>query len=96
MSLTRYMYALAQGLNVNFLACGTTGYGKSYLLEGNWAEPGLILYVGETLYNHMEKKRSDGSSSRRISNFNYTVRIKYVELIDEEVTDLLCNTFNTD
>jgi hypothetical protein len=96
MSLTRYVYAFAQGFNVNFLACSTTGSGKSYLLEGNRAEPGLILYVGETLFNHMEKKRSDASSSKRISSFNYTVRIKYVEVIDEEVMDLLSNTFNTD
>ena len=96
MSLTRYVYAFAQGFNVNFLAVGTTGSGKSYLMEGSRAEPGLILYVGETLFNHMEKKRSDATSSRRISTFNYTVRIKFVEVIDEEVTDLLSSNFNTE
>ena len=96
MSLTRYIYAFAQGFNVSFIASGTTGSGKSYLLEGNRTEPGLILYSGETLFNHMEKKRSDASGSRRISGFNYTVRIKYVEIIDEEVSDLLSTNFNTD
>jgi len=46
----------------------------------------------DALFNSMEnKKYHTKSSQNQIRDFSYTVRVRYIEIIDEEIKDLLAN-----
>lgn len=96
LGLRQFAFAFVQGYNVSFLANGTTGSGKSYLMEGDRKDPGLILLTGDLIFSFLEKKKIDQESSGRVKSYNYSVRIRYCEIINEEVNDLLAFSYNND
>lgn len=96
MSLHPYLMLWSRGWNISFLANGSTGSGKSYLLEGNRQDPGLILLLGDYSFTILNKKRDDLLNSGRARSYKYSLRIKYVEIVNEEITDLLAFSYNSD
>lgn len=48
--LSDYTGPLLQGLNVQLLAIGSTGAGKTLTLEGNIKEQGMIMLFGSTIF----------------------------------------------
>lgn len=90
-SLTPYLNPFIQGFSVSLFAFGSSGSGKSQTVEGNKKEPGLILLFSDSLFNLLENKKFHTNSGRnsQTQSFSYGVRIRYVEIIDEEINDLL-------
>ena len=66
---------------------GSTGSGKTHCMEGNKTDPGLVNLMADNLFNILEDKRfrTGGGSG----NFQFQIKIRYIEIIDEEVKDLL-------
>lgn len=96
LSLQQFIILWSKGWNINFLANGSSGSGKSYLLEGNRQDPGLILLVAEYAFTVLNKKRESLMSSGRAKNYSYSLRIKFIEAVNEEITDLLAFSYNSD
>ena len=96
LSLHDFIMIWTRGWNVCFTANGSSGSGKSYLLEGSRQDPGLILLVGDYAFTVLNKKRNDYVSSGRARNYSYSIRMKYVEIVNEEITDLLAFSYNSD
>lgn len=74
---------------------GATGSGKTHALEGNKSDPGLVSLLADNLFNILEDKRyrqNAGGAGDLNPNFTFSVKIKFIEVIDEEVHDLLAPT----
>ncbi|XP_071087472.1 kinesin-II 95 kDa subunit-like [Haliotis cracherodii] len=67
------------GYNVSFLALGTAGSGRSFLLKGSDQDPGIVPQMIDTLFKQM------ADSSKKA----YLVTVSYLEVLDEKLTDLL-------
>ena len=88
-----YLRAVIEGVNIAILGFGTTGSGKTYNLEGDGADPGIVNYFVKSIFESLDEKkyrlgatRTTGSSSQ---SFGYSVKIRYIEVVDEEIFDLL-------
>lgn len=89
----RFLRAVLEGVNVAIMSLGTTGSGKSYSIEGDGADPGIISYFVKSIFESLDEKkyrlgatRNTGSNSQ---SFDYSVKMRYVEVVDEEICDLL-------
>ncbi|KAJ7285810.1 kinesin 2 [Mycena rebaudengoi] len=80
---------VVMGYNCTLFAYGQTGTGKTYTMQGDLnptplgnpsANAGMIPRVLFRLFHHLESTASD-----------YSVKISYVELYNEELRDLLAN-----
>ncbi|KAG9032021.1 kinesin motor protein cin8 [Tulasnella sp. JGI-2019a] len=78
---------VVSGYNCTLFAYGQTGTGKTYTMQGDLtpsvtggpcAEAGMIPRVLSRLYQHLESSVAD-----------YSVKISYIELYNEELRDLL-------
>jgi hypothetical protein len=89
-------------VNYSLFTFGSKGSGKTFALEGNHTETGLYLLFYDKLYLELESKRAgifeelqshsrQNSSSMIEANFSYKIRMKYIELKDEGIIDLLQN-----
>ncbi|KFV57169.1 Kinesin-like KIF3B, partial [Tyto alba] len=68
--------------NGTVLAYGQTGTGKTYTMQGAWAEPekrGIIPISFEHIFTHISRSQ----------NQQYLVRASYLEIYQEEIRDLL-------
>jgi len=70
---------------------GSTGSGKTHCLEGSNSDPGLASLIGDNLFNLMEDKRFRTSTGQ--GNFQFQIKMRYVEIVDEEVRDLLQGSY---
>ncbi|XP_069129785.1 chromosome-associated kinesin KIF4B-like isoform X2 [Argopecten irradians] len=68
-----------EGYNVTFMAFGTTGSGKSYLINGSDSEPGIAPSVIRRVCQVMAEK----------SNREFFTTVSYLEVLDQKMTDLL-------
>ncbi|XP_009642383.2 kinesin-like protein KIF3C, partial [Egretta garzetta] len=71
-----------QGFNGTIFAYGQTGTGKTYTMQGAWAEPekrGIIPLSFEHIFTHISRSQ----------NQQYLVRASYLEIYQEEIRDLL-------
>jgi hypothetical protein len=70
---------------------GGTGSGKTHAMEGSQTDPGLVSLVADNLFNILEDKRfrNGGGAGSTGGNFQFSIKIRYLEIIDEEVRDLL-------
>ncbi|CAG9311298.1 unnamed protein product [Blepharisma stoltei] len=87
-----YLKAALEGVNVAFLAFGTSGSGKTYSIEGDASDPGLINYFSQALYQALDDKKytlNQNRSVNQIQGFSYSVKMRYIEIVDEKITDLL-------
>uniref|UniRef100_A0A8B9UHA9 Kinesin-like protein n=1 Tax=Anas zonorhyncha TaxID=75864 RepID=A0A8B9UHA9_9AVES len=74
--------AVLRGFNGTVLAYGQTGTGKTYTMQGSWAEPekrGVIPSAFEHIFTHISRSQ----------NQQYLVRASYLEIYQEEIRDLL-------
>lgn len=85
-TLAQYLSPFLQGLNVSVFSFGSSGSGKSHTIEGTKRDPGLVLLYGDALFNLLENKRFQMGRSGK---FSYSVKMRYAEIIDEDITDLL-------
>ncbi|KAF6090711.1 kinesin family member 4A [Phyllostomus discolor] len=76
-----------KGYNATVLAYGQTGSGKTYSMGGAYTaeqenEPtvGVIPRVIQMLFKEIDKK----------SDFEFTLKVSYLEIYNEEILDLLC------
>lgn len=49
-----YIRAIVEGVNVAVFCLGTTGSGKSYCLEGDGGDPGLVNYFVSALFETLD------------------------------------------
>ncbi|XP_075779312.1 kinesin-like protein KIF3C isoform X2 [Pelodiscus sinensis] len=74
--------SVLQGFNGTILAYGQTGTGKTYTMQGAWADPekrGVIPSSFEHVFTHISRSH----------NQQYLVRASYLEIYQEEIRDLL-------
>uniref|UniRef100_A0A2K5C603 Kinesin motor domain-containing protein n=1 Tax=Aotus nancymaae TaxID=37293 RepID=A0A2K5C603_AOTNA len=76
-----------KGYNATVLAYGQTGSGKTYSMGGaytaeqeNELTVGVIPRVIQLLFKEIDKK----------SDFEFTLKVSYLEIYNEEILDLLC------
>nr|XP_048291420.1 chromosome-associated kinesin KIF4-like [Myodes glareolus] len=76
-----------KGYNATILAYGQTGSGKTYSMGGVYAAEqghestiGIIPRVIQLLFKEINKK----------SDFEFTLKVSYLEIYNEEIVDLLC------
>ncbi|OMJ83352.1 hypothetical protein SteCoe_15755 [Stentor coeruleus] len=88
-----FLRAVLEGVNIAIIGFGTTGSEKSYYIEGDGAEPGIINYFVKSIYESLDEKkyrlgatRNTGGNSQ---SFDYSVKMRYIEIVDEEIFDLL-------
>jgi Kinesin motor domain len=70
---------------VSVFMFGATGSGKTHSMEGSKTDLGLVPLVADNLFNIMEDKRFRTGGG----NFSFQLKIRYIEVADEEVRDLL-------
>ena len=60
-------------------------------MEGNKSDPGVVSLLADNIFNILEDKRYRENAGGAGENVNYTfsVKIKFIEIVDEEVHDLL-------
>ena len=71
------------GLNVSFFTYGVSSAYKTHTIQGRGGDVGIVQNIAEKMFNVLE----DSRYSNKISRFD--VRIRYMEIVDEEVYDLL-------
>ncbi|XP_062979756.1 kinesin-like protein KIF3C isoform X2 [Elgaria multicarinata webbii] len=74
--------SVLQGFNGTIFAYGQTGTGKTYTMQGGWADPekrGVIPISFEHVFTHISRSQ----------NQQYLVRASYLEIYQEEIRDLL-------
>jgi coiled-coil domain-containing protein 78 len=91
-SFPPYLRAFSEGVNVSVFTFGATGSGKTHALEGNQTDPGLVSLISDNIFTILEDKRYRQSGSHPDAsgtNFNFSVKIRFVEVVDEDIYDLL-------
>ncbi|XP_018429368.1 PREDICTED: kinesin-like protein KIF3C [Nanorana parkeri] len=79
--------SVLQGFNGTIIAYGQTGTGKTYTMQGFWAESdkkGVIPNSFDHIFTHISRSQ----------NQQYLVRASYLEIYQEEIRDLLCKDQN--
>jgi len=93
-SFASYVRALSEGVNFAVFGMGSTNSGKTSTIEGEFSQPGLVTLMSDAIFNMMEDKRAQANNVGRPGGmggdaFSYSIKIRYIEIIDEEITDLL-------
>lgn len=84
-----YIRAVMEGVNVACVNFGTTGSGKSYNIEGESTNPGLASLFAFALFDQLDEKRGRMNAARSQGiGFSYSVKMRYVEILDEDINDL--------
>ncbi|XP_012936712.1 chromosome-associated kinesin KIF4A [Aplysia californica] len=78
-AVTPLLQKALDGNNVSILAFGATGGGKSHIMTGSEADPGVIPLMTQNLFRHIQER----------SNKEFMVTVSHVEILDENMTDLL-------
>uniref|UniRef100_A0A8D0L315 Kinesin-like protein n=1 Tax=Sphenodon punctatus TaxID=8508 RepID=A0A8D0L315_SPHPU len=79
--------SVLQGFNGTLFAYGQTGTGKTYTMQGIWADPekrGVIPNSFEHIFTHISRSQ----------NQQYLFRASYLEIYQEEIRDLLAKDQN--
>lgn len=88
-----YLRAVVEGVNVAFVGFGATGAGKTFNVEGEGTNPGIVSYFVQGLYQMLEDKKFKLNAGRTAAvqsqGFTYSIKIRYVEVADEVINDLL-------
>jgi hypothetical protein len=87
-----YLRAVLEGVNVGIFAFGTTGTGKTYNIEGEGTNAGLVHHFTHGVFQQLEDKKyrlNGGRAEGQSVSYNYSVKMRYVEVVDEDIKDLL-------
>ena len=93
----KYLGFVVHGVNLSIFTFGSKGSGKTFSLQGNQSESGVLGLLVETLFANLESKHAAIVEEMQKLNvpeveattYTYSVRMKYVEVRDEGVIDLL-------
>ena len=77
------------GYNINILAYGETGSGKSYTLNGAKNTPGLISNLSNDMFDRINKEKGKGRGKDRYLLTRFVVEVSMYEIYDENIIDLL-------
>ena len=90
-TLIPYLSASLEGLNVAILALGSTSSGKTYTIQGEGNNPGIINFFAKAVFEGLDEKKYRLNEGKRFdkSAYNYRVKLRYIEISDESITDLL-------
>ncbi len=75
---------VVNGFNATVFAYGATGAGKTYTMLGNEENPGIMPLTLKELFNKINY----------YNNREYTVKLWYLEIYNENIRDLLSNNDN--
>ena len=81
------MPSVVQGFNLAIISIGSSGSGKSYTLGGSASDMGIIHYFVDGLFNSLNSRLDEEPG---VSN-KYTIRMQFIEIVNEEIYDLLGN-----
>jgi Kinesin motor domain len=72
-------------MNINFMAYGSTGSGKTTVIEGNKKEPGIVMMYVSNLFEVLQLKRQQLNSdpNSKVHSYSYELEAQFVEIIDE-------------
>lgn len=91
--LIPYLKASLEGVNISVLTFGTTSSGKSYTIQGDGNTPGVIHFFIQAMFEGLEEKKKMLSEGRKMDKtFMFRIKIRYLEIINESIRDLLKNT----
>ena len=98
----KYINFVVHGVNLTLFTFGAKSSGKTFCLQGNQNESGLLGLIVETLFGNLESKRAQlldemqriNAPEAEMTSFAYNVRMKYVEIRDEGIVDLI-QKYNT-
>ena len=93
----KYIGFVVHGVNLTLFTFGAKSSGKTFSLQGNQNESGILGLLVETLFGNLESKHAGiveemqrlNAPEAEMTTFSYSVRMKYVELRDEGIIDLL-------
>ena len=96
-TIGKYLGFVVHGVNLTIFTFGAKGSGKTFSLQGNENESGVLGLLVESLFGNLESKHGAIIEEMQKLNvpeveattFTYSVRMKYVELRDEAIIDLL-------
>ena len=96
-TIGKYLGFVVHGVNLTIFTFGAKGSGKTFSLQGNENESGVLGLLVESLFGNLESKHGAIIEEMQKLNvpeveattFTYSVRMKYVELRDESIIDLL-------
>jgi len=88
--LIPYLRASLEGVNISILAFGTSGSGKTYTIQGDHSSPGIINFFIQAIFEGLDEKKKMLTEGRKFDKtFTYRVKMRYLEVVNEEVRDLL-------
>lgn len=95
--LTSYLRASLEGLNVSILAFGSAGSGKTYTIQGEGNSPGIVNFFAKAVFEGLDEKKYRLNEGKRFENstYNYRVKLRYIEISNENITDLLRTASST-
>lgn len=82
----QYIRAILDGVNIAVVGFGTTGSGKTFNMEGSPQSPGFLSFFSHSIFDHLEDKKLKLHASE---GYSYSVKMRCLEIVEEEVTDLL-------
>jgi hypothetical protein len=85
-SCLSFVNSLIQGVNVSVIGFGTTGSGKTFNIEGSDSYPGFVHCFAESIFTALQDKKY---RSRPDEQYSYSVKMRYVEIVEEDINDLL-------
>ena len=96
-TIGKYLGFVVHGVNLTIFTFGAKGSGKTFSLQGNENESGVLGLLVESLFGNLESKHGAIIEEMQKLNvpeveatsFTYSVRMKYVEIRDESIIDLL-------
>ena len=96
-TIGKYLGFVVHGVNLTIFTFGAKGSGKTFSLQGNENESGVLGLLVESLFGNLESKHGAIIEEMQKLNvpeveattFTYSVRMKYVEIRDEAIIDLL-------
>lgn len=77
---------LIDGVNISVISFGTTGSGKTFNIEGSQSSPGFLHYFAESIFTALQDKKYRLHAEE---GYSYSVKMRYLEIVEEEVSDLL-------
>ena len=96
-TIGKYLGFVVHGVNLTIFTFGAKGSGKTFSLQGNENESGVLGLLVESLFGNLESKHGAIIEEMQKLNvpeveatsFTYSVKMKYVEIRDETIIDLL-------
>ncbi len=94
-SFARFVGTLLEGVNISVFLFGSSGSGKSHCMTGSAGDAGLVQLFSDAIFPELENKRIQlqhgqyRATPGQSAELSYRVRVRFVEIVNEELTDLL-------